>query len=73
MHPWGRTLNFVPALVWVGLAFLLGDLFRSWVILLGMVAVLIAALAWWLIFRGAMKTPNNGNEFSRDSKGCPPG
>lgn len=51
MRPCGRTLNFLLALAWIGLSILLGDLFRSWAVLLGMVAVLIAASLWWLIFR----------------------
>jgi hypothetical protein len=36
----------------------------AWIIVIA--AIVVLALAWWFIFRGAMKCSNNGNEFSRD-------
>ena len=35
-------------------------------------AVVVVVTVWLLVFRSAMKNPNNGNEFSRDSEGYPP-
>ena len=26
------------------------------------------AVVWWLVYRAAMKHPNDGNEFSRDNE-----
>ncbi len=37
----------------------------AWVIT-GLVAAALGVV-WWFIFRGAMRHPNNGNEFSEDS------
>jgi len=33
--------------------------------------VLFFALAWWIVFRIAMRHPNNGNEFSVDREESP--
>jgi hypothetical protein len=33
---------------------------------LGFSALAVMIALWWIVFRQAMKTPNNGNEFSRD-------
>jgi len=35
-------------------------------VIFAIVVLLIVCLGWWFIFRGAMKYPNHGNEFSSD-------
>jgi type IV secretory pathway TrbL component len=44
-----------------------------WILAVCVAAVAFVAGLWWYIFRGAMKYPNNGNEFSVDTEGYPPG
>jgi hypothetical protein len=38
-----------------------------WVLVV--LAVIAFTAVWWLVFRAAMRSPNNGNEFSSDSEG----
>lgn len=35
--------------------------------LIGIACLLVLGVVWWMVYRLAMRDPNDGNDFSRDN------